>query len=237
MHVPPLLSRTVVQPARALLDLAFPRVCLGCSKRLRHAGSAPPVCPSCRRRVPSADAQTLVRRFEKLPIHVPLAHVVALWTYDEHSTVAHLQHRLKYGNRPQLGEALGRWLAEALPACSFDLVVPVPLHRQRLLARGYNQSACLARGVASARGLCLDERLLGRSRSTRSQTNLDHQARWANVYGAFTTTPSLSVSGMHVLLVDDVMTTGATLAAAAEPLVAAGATVSAAALACTREYV
>ncbi|MEM8600325.1 MAG: phosphoribosyltransferase family protein [Bacteroidota bacterium] len=168
-------------------------------------------------------------------------HLAALWTYDERGTVARLQQRLKYGNRPHLGDALGRWLAESLPEASFDLVVPVPLHGQRLLARGYNQSARLARGAASARELPYHEGLLRRARPTRTQTKLGHGERWDNVRGAFVL-PSASteegqIEGRHVLLVDDVMTTGATLAAAALPLVDAGAVVSVAALACTREYV
>ncbi|MEM6784239.1 MAG: phosphoribosyltransferase family protein [Bacteroidota bacterium] len=187
--------------------------------------------------MPPADAATLALRFSKLPAPPPFVYLGALWTYDEQGTVARLQQRLKYGNRPHLGEALGRWLAQAVPAATYDLVLPVPLHRQRTLERGYNQSACLARGLAAERDLDCSDSLLIRARPTRSQTKLGHGARWTNVHGAFTLTDASGVRGRHVLLVDDVITTGATLAAAAQPLVSAGATVTVSALACTREYV
>ncbi|MEM8556745.1 MAG: phosphoribosyltransferase family protein [Bacteroidota bacterium] len=238
MPVPLTLRAGASSAYQALAELAFPTTCLGCRHRLRPVPHQPPLCVACRQAIPPAEPATLAVRFGKLPSPPPLEHLAALWTYDEHGTVAAVQHRLKYGNRPHLGLALGRWVAEALPegfAC--DLVVPVPLHRRRVLSRGYNQSATLARGLAARLDADLDLHLLRRARPTRSQTALNHAARWANVDGAFALRRDADVRGSHVLLIDDVLTTGATLAAAARPLIEAGVSVSVAALACTREYV
>jgi len=128
--------------------------------------------------------------------------------------------RLKYGGRCELAPALGRLLADAaLPhAGRIDRVIPLPLHPGRLRERGFNQSALLAAPVARALGLPLDTRCLCRIRPTRDQASLARAARAANVRGAFA---ALRVRD-RVLLIDDVQTTGATLASAADALLQAG---------------
>jgi ComF family protein len=104
-----------------------------------------------------------------------------------------------------------------------DAVVPIPLHRLRLYERGYNQSERLAAGLAETLGVLLSADLLERPHPTRTQTNLTRQQRWDNVKSAVSLSAPGAVQGKHLLLVDDVLTTGATAAAAADVLKAAGA--------------
>lgn len=183
-----------------------------------------PLCHRCRRRLALVPPEDVAARIARLPAASALDSCHALWAFDAGGTVQRVQHALKYGNRPRYGTVLGRWMAEPPGPAEVDLVVPVPLHRVRLYERGYNQSAYLAQGYAQAASLPTAAGLLRRTRATRSQTHLDRTARWANVDGAFAVTAPQSVDGRQILLIDDVLTTGATLAAAAQTLRSAGAT-------------
>jgi ComF family protein len=132
-----------------------------------------------------------------------------------------LIHLYKYGRVQGLQRHLTPLLLQALPHDAvYDAVTPVPLHWRRYWERGFNQAAQLARGIAQRRGLRFT-RLLSRSRSTGSQASLSNSARRANIAGAFRVRGN--VQGLRILLVDDVMTTGATAGACANVLKRAGA--------------
>lgn len=134
-----------------------------------------------------------------------------------------LIHLFKYGGVRPLGKLLGEWMALAMPReLGFDRVVPTPLHWRRRLRRGFNQAELLAREVARRFGK-RPENLLRRVRATEVQAGLSHSARRANVAGAFRVRRGVSLEGQRVLLVDDVMTTGATATACAQALKRAGA--------------
>ncbi len=133
-------------------------------------------------------------------------------------------HRLKYYGRTILAEPLGDlmavyWTQHPMPA---DVIVPVPLHTARLRERGYNQAALLAREMARQVGLALNEQTLVRQRATASQVKLDARQRRENVHDAFRCSGD-ALTGKQVLLIDDVCTTGATLAACAVALHEGGA--------------
>lgn len=223
--------------ARALVGLAYPVLCAGCGRRL-PSEDAVPVCAACRRRLARATPEMIADRLAALPeASAAFGHTTGLWVFDAGGTVQRLQHLLKYRNRPALGIALGRLLGRAVRrdhvGAAYDLVVPVPLSRVRALERGYNQSEQLARGLADALPGTppVDAALLRRTRPTRSQTALSRTRRWANVADAFAVADPERARGRRVLLVDDVLTTGATLTAAARPLGDAGASVDLAVLA------
>lgn len=136
-------------------------------------------------------------------------------------------HALKFEGKTALARPLGDLLAEAgsamLAVGAVDCLVPVPLHPSREAERGFNQSVLLANRVGRRWGVPVEPRALRRRRPTLSQTDLDAERRRANVRGAFTLSRSAAVEGRHVLLIDDVFTTGATVAECARVLLEAGA--------------
>lgn len=229
------VGRTLQMVGRGLLDLIYPPRCLGCGARPESADL--PLCPRCLQSMERAPRMGVAARLDRLPAGRGIFEKsLALWIFDRGGTLQSVQHAFKYGDRPQYGISLGRLLGSAYEKkdTSIDGVVPIPLHRTRELERGYNQSRMLANGVADALGCPLQTSLLTRPQPTRSQTNLSRKERWENVYGAFSA--DSAYDGKHWLLVDDVLTTGATAVAAALTLTRAGAeNVSLATLALARQ--
>lgn len=187
-----------------------------------------PLCASCLAGLERAEAADVDAQLAPLTAaQSAFDGAFALWIFTTGGALQQAHRALKYGNRPRSGVELGRLLGRGLhgqkPDVRFDAVVPVPLHRTRLYERGYNQSTMLARGVAAVLEQPVLENALRRTRPTRSQTRLTQTARWRNVEGAFTVPDPELVRGRRLVLVDDVLTTGATAVAAAHALKAAGA--------------
>lgn len=168
---------------------------------------------------------------------MPLGRASAYFYYRRKGDYARLLHLLKYHGRKDLGETIGRKMAAELALSGFfrgiDLLLPVPLHPNKQRRRGYNQSEYIARGISQVTGLPIDISSLVRNKDTESQTRKTAAQRQDNVAGIFSLRSSASLAGKHILLIDDVFTTGATVTACADALQAVeGLTVSVLTLAC-----
>jgi ComF family protein len=220
----------------ACADLIVPPCCLMCRTRV---GAHHLLCGACWRQVdfirpPLCDVLGIPLPFDTGERTVSAAAVAHPPAYDRARAVAHyagamrtLVHQLKYADRHDARTLLGRWLAEAgrelLPGA--DVIVPVPLSRLRLLQRQFNQAAVLAGELSRQTGIPAAPLLLTRIRSTRSQVGMTRDQRRRNVAGAFGVPARrrAALAGRSVLLIDDVVTTGATVDACARALRRAGA--------------
>lgn len=219
--------------ASDLLEFLLPQRCPGCEAPVAAAAF---LCERCTARLPRLGTALCARclRDERPPDGCrrhPGDAVHAAFVYDER--VALLVHALKFGARPRLARTCAPALLEALPSArrAPAFVTAVPLHATRLRERGYDQAACLAEALADVLGVPFVPGVLSRARATRAQSGLGARARRRNVAGAFRVVRPSWVSGREVLVVDDVLTTGATLHEAMATLRAAGARTVAAALA------
>lgn len=209
----------------SIADALLPQRCPGCGV---PADAATLLCARCASRVPRLRTALCARCLASGRDGAPCArhhgfHVYAAWDFDERA--AAVVHALKYRGRPALAAGLGPELAAALPPAwrRPDLVLEVPLHTARERERGYNQSAVLAEALAEALGAPRLEAAIRRTRATPPQARLGPAERRANLAGAFAIEAPKRLRGRRVLLVDDVLTTGATLDAALGALHDAGA--------------
>lgn len=221
---------------RHCCDLLLPPACLLCGGRLPAGVAATDFCPTCQAGVPQpAPARCPVCAIAYRTLTPSLHHCESCLRQQPPFTRVHavgpyagtlreaVQH-FKYRGQLPLERPLGTLLTETLLGAgvqSFNLVVPVPLHKDRLRERGYNQALQLARQVGARLKMPVAPELLRRVRATATQQGLDAVARKSNIRGAFTVTAPLT--GRQLLLVDDVLTTGATARECARVLRAAGA--------------
>jgi len=195
----------------------FPHCCLVCGKPIpKHQGV---LCLLCEHRLPRV-------RFED-PVHnpvcqtfwgrVPVEAAISLFHFEKGSACQRILHELKYKGNRNAGIYLGRLLADELRHSVFkrcDLIIPVPLHRKRQIERGYNQAELIARGAAEILQLPLVTNYLRRCGKHRSQTSMKRYERFENVRWDFELTRAAKeLDNKYILLIDDVLTTGATLEA------------------------
>lgn len=221
-----------------LLALFFPSYCLTCSASLVKGEDW--VCAVCCYDLPQTTCHQRADNMVALKLYgrVPVNYALGLYKFSKKGKVQALLHQIKYKHKPLVarwfGRKYGRILEEAQIGKSFDLIVPVPLHTSKLRQRGYNQSDYFAQGLAEALNTPWSKQCLRRTRATPSQTRKSQLERFENVTGAFDVTNATVIRNKHLLLVDDVITTGATIGACATALLAAGSrTVSVATIATT----
>lgn len=212
---------------RQLADMLAPRACAACGHRL--ADGEETFCTRCSIHLPRTGFAALPTDNEMARLfwaRLPIERAAALFYYHPHSPVARMVYDLKYRGQTDTGRQMGRMAAREMTADGFfegiDLIVPLPLASRRERERGYNQSALIARGVADITGLPVVCDIVRRVRDTVSQTTLDHTGRADNMESAFSLVKPEAVAGRHVLIIDDIVTTGATATACGKAIAEAG---------------
>jgi len=205
-----------------LLGLFFPHLCLCCQSGLPAPGMY--LCLTCQQQLPYTSLhQTTDNAFiQRFWGRVPLVYGAACFYFVKGGTAQQLIHQLKYAGQPQIGFHWGRIYGKKLLQSAYfrevEVIVPVPLHWKRERKRGYNQAATIARGIAEVLQRPLLPNGLERVRYTESLTRKSRLERLACIQDAFAVRRPDYLQGKHILLVDDVLTSGATLEACALPL-------------------
>jgi len=202
-----------------IFDFFLPRICPGCNKKL--SPDEKPVCKDCLDSISKVNEDLLEYEFDrKFRSERIIQNFYSEYIFETDKTLQRIIHALKYGKQFRLGVFLGELLAEGIKNKNWqiDWVVPAPIHHLKKAERGYNQSDFIAKGLSNALGIPYSTKLIKRSRQTESQTRLHINERAKNVAGAFKIGNSKKISGKNFLLVDDVITTGATILECAKML-------------------
>ncbi len=206
-----------------ILDFISPRQCVVCGRRL--APSERTLCSVCVMHIPRTlyqfepDSNPMAQLFWHL---TPIERAAALMFYESHAEMARMVYQLKYGSRPDIGEDLGRLMANEMQYGRFfegiNAMVPVPLSRKRQRQRDYNQSEMLAQGISDITHLPVITKALVRKHFQQSQTHLSRYERQENVANMFHLIDDTPLKNKHILLIDDICTTGSTLIACANAI-------------------
>ncbi|OJJ20500.1 competence protein [marine bacterium AO1-C] len=219
------------------LALIFPEFCACCNESLLKGETQ--ICTKCRYDLPITNyhlhrQNILSQRFwGKLPIEYAFAYL----KFTKGGKVQKILHDLKYNGNQEIGIMLGKWYGQILVDAGlakldanevakeqvFQVILPIPLHKAKLRKRGFNQSDCFAEGLSSTMGIPWHSDALKRNKATKTQTRKGRMERWQNVENIFEVTSHEVIEDKHVLLVDDVVTTGSTLEACAQAILNAGA--------------
>ena len=201
----------------SLIDLLFPRKCLVCGKELLTGEYK--ICLGCETDMPL----TFFWSWKDNPAEKKmwgrcyLERVYSLFYYKEDAEHKNLIHSIKYKSEIELalllGEKLGQKILSDASASTIDLIIPVPLHSKKRRKRGYNQAELIARGINRALNKRVETKLLLKRKHNVSQTKLSKIMRWKNVSEAYFVAPKYNIEGKHILIVDDVLTSGATIEA------------------------
>ena len=206
----------------ALLQLAFPHNCLGCGTSVLNVEHF--LCFRCLSTLPQTHFHPITDNpvekvfWGRAPIEMATAH----FYFTKQSLLQHLMHQLKYRNNKEIGIYLGRIMGTTLAATSrfahIDALVPLPLFPEKEHRRGYNQSTMICKGIHESWDKPVLENIVIRTYNTESQTKKNRTERWQNMEGRFQLINAAAIEGKHLLLVDDIITTGATLEACAHEL-------------------
>lgn len=206
----------------SFISLLFPRCCVVCGRSLAKGEEC--ICAMCNINLPRTNYHLQKdNQVEQLFWgKIPLERATSFFFYRKGSDFRQILHQLKYGGQKEIGAIMGRYMASELTVSGFfegiDVIIPVPLHKRKQRIRGYNQSEWIARGISAVTGICIDTEVIVRRKHTDTQTRKSTFERWENVDGIFELHHAESLKGKHLLVVDDVLTTGATTVACASRL-------------------
>lgn len=207
---------------RDFLNLFFPDVCVVCGERLSDGEQH--ICTDCLLLLPKTNfhLQPDNRLEQFFAGRIPFQHIAAYAYFVKGGSIQHIVHELKYNHNPIIGSFIGELCGENIKDSDFistiDLLVPVPLHPERQKERGYNQSFEICKGISIATGIPLDNETLIRKINNPSQTKNARFDRWKNVEDIFSVINRNTFENKHILLVDDVITTGSTLESCAKEI-------------------
>jgi len=205
-----------------LIHLFYPHLCEGCSKPLTKQERV--LCIGCEALLPETGHDTIADNDAAMRFagRVPFMKAASFAYFTNDGLLQHMVHGLKYNNKQDIGLYLGEHWGRRLMASGWvggiDVIVPVPLHPAKLAKRGYNQSLLIAQGISEATGIPVHDKLLLRTRNTETQTNKTRTERVNNMSGAFAIAAQKDLAGKHILLCDDILTTGATMESCAVAL-------------------
>ena len=203
----------------ALINLFFPKICHACDVIL--IDNETDICVRCRHELPLTnyhfERPETVKKIFYGRVHLEAA--TALFYFHKSGRVQHLLHHLKYKGKEEIGRVFGNWLgAEILESPYFesiDIVIPVPIHSKKLKQRGYNQVTLFAQQIAKILNASYVDDVLLKSINTKTQVFQSREARFQSVADSFYTQNLNTIEAQHILLVDDIITTGATVEACA----------------------
>ena len=204
------------------MNLAWPNLCLLCESPLIDGERY--ICMNCLYELPKTEFKSNRTNpaADRIYGKIPFEKVTAAYHYQKESKIQSALELIKYKGEKELAEMLASYAGTRLQTSGFfegiDLIIPVPLHKEKEKKRGYNQSEWIAKGLSRASGIPYDTRHLKRMVKNTTQTNRNIWERWENAQGLFGLRNPEDLSGKHLLLVDDVLTSGSTLCASGEPL-------------------
>lgn len=217
------MSRECLELLASVTDLFYPRICDVCGKSL--VGGEKYVCTHCLSDFPFTDEafETENALLETFPEEYRPQKLHTLYYYNKYSEYKNLIHLIKYQSYRKLALYLGTMLGERIKdSCQADCIIPIPLHPKREKLRGFNQAMEIARGINSVLRLELLGNVVVRTENNVSQTGKNAAERFKNVENIFSLVSPEKINGRHVLLVDDVITTGATVCSCLKVLAGAG---------------
>ncbi|MBC7568019.1 MAG: ComF family protein [Pedobacter sp.] len=208
------------------IGLLYPNLCSGCSKPIYYGESM--ICTSCLFEIPYTDDHLNPdnRVAKQFWARIQFDGAMALLHFKKGNRVQSMLHQLKYKGKTELGQLLGKMIGDKLLLSTqfkeIDLIIPVPMHRKKLYQRGYNQSLCITEGIAQVLGCPVNDKALLKVKETATQTHKGRLSRNENMTRVFEVFQLAELQGKHILLVDDVITTGATIEACGIELWKAG---------------
>lgn len=204
------------------IALVYPRICAGCNEvLLKHENT---LCTHCLIQLPHTHFEKQKGNpVEKLFwMKINLATATSAYFFSKKSRIQRIIHAFKYHDKPQVAHFMGNLMGQKLlhihQSTPFDVIIPVPLHPLKKRLRGYNQAEKIADGISEVLHIPVDLKSIARKTANKTQTNKGLYDRWTNVNSIFILNPQHDLTNKHVLLVDDVITSGATIEASAKPL-------------------
>ena len=220
------MTGVIKNQVNQVLDLILPRFCCSCKTKLTPSENS--ICNNCFLKIKLTDYARLHHEFNrKFANKNIVTDFFSPFVFEKDKELQHTIHSLKYDNKFRvgiyLGEILGLQIKEQKPDWNFDLILPIPLHKLKKAERGYNQSYFIAKGISKRLNIKCSESSIKRIKYTESQTTMNLVQREANIGGAFEVKKRKFIEGKNILLIDDVITTGATISECGRSLLSAGA--------------